>query len=363
MGLILRRIADQVVDKCLRIRSGDMVTINAWHHMVELAEEIAFKCYSVGAVPLITLMTDNLWYRLMSNVDPVNLSKTPVHVLRMLEGETVCINIHGPETPPSLRNLRPENLEALRRAYEPIGKREKELRIRVADIFLGKVTPQRAKIYGLDYEWWSRMIMNSLMTDYERIKEVGGRIGNILERGHTIEIIADGTNLTAQIYGREVYIDDGVIDEMDIEEGRNFTMLPTGKLEIAPLEESAEGVVSFDLPIFSLGKRIDGLVWKFQNGKLVEFSSKRGIDVFKRIYESMSGDKDVIGRIIIGLNPEIKPHGIFDSLIRGSVSIGIGFNEDLGGKNKGSSYFFGTVFRPTVKIDGKTIIKNGEFVI
>lgn len=57
---IIEKIAKQIVDNCLRIRSGDMVTINTWHHMIELAEEIAFRCYYVGAIPLITLMTDNL---------------------------------------------------------------------------------------------------------------------------------------------------------------------------------------------------------------------------------------------------------------------------------------------------------------
>jgi len=37
-----------------------MVTINTWHHTIDLAEELAFECYKVGAVPLITLMADNL---------------------------------------------------------------------------------------------------------------------------------------------------------------------------------------------------------------------------------------------------------------------------------------------------------------
>jgi len=357
---IIEKIAKQIVDNCLRIRSGDMVTINTWHHMIELAEEIAFRCYYVGAIPLITLMTDNLWYRLMSDISENILSRTPAHVLKMIEAETVCINIHGPESPPSLMNLKPRNLEAIRRAYEPIGKREKELGVRVADIFLGKVTPQRAKIYGLEYNWWREIIIKSLMTDYDRIKKIGERIGIALEKGSEVEIIANNTSFTAELGGRETYIDDGIIDEMDIEKKRLYTMLPAGKIEIAPLETSANGKVSFDLPIFSLGKRIKKLVWEFQDGKLTAFHAKENLDIFKRIYENMSGDKNRIGRIIIGLNPEIKPHGIFDSLILGSVSIGIGFNEEIGGKNKGTSCFFGTISKPTVKIDNKIIIKNGK---
>jgi len=331
--------------------------------MIDLAEEIAFRCYSVGAVPLITLMTDTLWYRLLNDVNVDNLSKTPTHVLKMLEEETVCINIHGPEEPPSLKSLRPESLEAIRQAYEPIGRREKELKVRVADIFLGKVTPQRAKVYGLDYHWWKEMIINSLLTDYRRIKETGEKISDVLGEGNRIQIISSNTNFTAEIGGREVYVDDGIIDDADVEKGRVFTMLPTGKVEIAPLESSADGVVSFDLPILSLGKRINGLVWRFHDGKLTDFSSETNLDVFIRIYESMSGDKDRIGRVIIGLNPEMKPHGIFDSLICGAISIGIGFNEDLGGKNRCTSYFFGTILRPTVKVDDRIIIKNGKLTL
>jgi len=49
-----------IVRNCLRVRENDMVTINTWHHTIDLAEELAFECYKVGAVPLITLMADNL---------------------------------------------------------------------------------------------------------------------------------------------------------------------------------------------------------------------------------------------------------------------------------------------------------------
>ncbi|MCS7364887.1 MAG: hypothetical protein NDF54_05555, partial [archaeon GB-1867-035] len=44
------------------------------------------------------------------------------HILKSLEGETVCINIHGPEKPPTPGKIKPENMEAIRKAFKPIRK-------------------------------------------------------------------------------------------------------------------------------------------------------------------------------------------------------------------------------------------------
>jgi len=360
---IFRNIARQIISTCLKVKRGDMVTINSWHHMMNLAEELALISYQVGAIPIITYMSDRIWYEIMNELDQQTLSQTPKHLLKMVEGETICINIHGPEDPLSTRKLKSDNLKAIRKAYQPIIDKERDLRVKVADIYLGKVTKKRAKIYGLDYDWWFQMILNSLMVDYNEIKTLGYRIAEIISRGKRLEIIAEDTYLTADIGDRPIYIDDGVIDEKDIKDGRTTTMLPTGKLEFAPIEISVEGSVKFDLPILALGKKINALSWEIRRGKLVKFNAEENLDIFKSIYESMTGDKSMIGRIIIGLNPGIEPDGVFDSLIQGAVSIGIGYNMDIGGKNKGNSYYFGTLSKPTINIDGETIISNGKMFL
>jgi len=76
-----------------------------------------------------------------------------------------------------------------------------------------------------------------------------------------------------------------------------------------------------------------------------------------------TGDKDKIGWLGIGLNPKAQLGFIDNSIVLGSVTVGIGFNKELGGTNE-SDYALGvTVARPTVKLDGKTIIKQGKLTL
>ena len=76
---VLKKVAWQIVRNCLRVRENDMVTLNTWHHTIDLAEEIAFGYYKVGTVPLVTLMTNNLWYRIMNELPAENLVETLLH--------------------------------------------------------------------------------------------------------------------------------------------------------------------------------------------------------------------------------------------------------------------------------------------
>jgi len=77
---VLKKVAWQIVRNCLRVRENDMVTLNTWHHTIDLAEEIAFGYYKVGTVPLVTLMTNNLLYRRIMNELPAeNLAETLLH--------------------------------------------------------------------------------------------------------------------------------------------------------------------------------------------------------------------------------------------------------------------------------------------
>ena len=360
---ILEKIAKKIVRDCLRIKKNDMVTINTWHHTIDLAEVLAFECYKVGAIPLITLMTDNLWYRIMSEVPSKNLTKTPLHVLKSLEGQTVCINIHGPEKPPSPDRGWAPNMDAIRRAYEPIGERERELKIRVADVYLGKITPQRAKIYGFNYEKWRTMILEALAVSYGEIRDLGMKIAKILEKAREVRITSNvGTNIKFRINGRRPKIDDGVIDDRDIELGDTFTMLPSGMVEIAPIEDTANGTVIFDGPHPLMGKYIKNMRWVFREGRLVDIDAEENLEIFKEIYKAIAGDRDRIGRFIIGLNSAIKPYGIFTSLALGTVSIGIGYNEDLGGKNKATAWHGAAILEPTVEIDGKILLKKGKLL-
>ena len=89
--------------------------------------------------------------------------------------------------------------------------------------------------------------------------------------------------------------------------------------------------------------------------------AKRNFEVISKLFEKASGDRDKIGYIQIGLNPKAQYGYLMDYIVEGAVQIGIGDNEYIGGKNNSSFGLAATLGKATLKLDGKTLIKNGRF--
>jgi hypothetical protein len=76
-----------------------------------------------------------------------------------------------------------------------------------------------------------------------------------------------------------------------------------------------------------------------------------------------TGDKDKIGWLTFGLNPKAKLGFLRNSIVLGTVTVGVGYNKELGGKNDSDFALSVTVAKPTVKVDGNKIINQGRLVI
>nr|MDO8134080.1 hypothetical protein [Candidatus Njordarchaeum guaymaensis] len=54
---------------------------------------------------------------------------------------------------------------------------------------------------------------------------------------------------------------------------------------------------------------------------------------------------------------------LYNPIVLGTATIGIGDNRELGGENESSWMFNVTVSKPTVKLDGKPLVKKGKFTV
>ncbi len=71
-----------------------------------------------------------------------------------MESATVWIGIGGPEDPTKFREVPSSRLEPFFEGDKPLVDKTIERKIRVLQVLLGDVTPQRAKAYGFDYARW-----------------------------------------------------------------------------------------------------------------------------------------------------------------------------------------------------------------
>lgn len=356
-------LARSIVDDCLQITEKDNVVINLSPHNLPLAEEIADECFRKGADVIMSLYTDKFFTSQYDRLSEESLRRPSAYCRGLTEISTAEIFMAPTYDPSILRKIDPKKLAALNEgendAHFPLST---ERRIRTLTVGLALVTKPRARTYGFNYAKWNRMMQAASSVDYGKLAKVGRALREKLSGATHFTITGPGgTDLSFDIPGRKWYLSDGVVDREDVENEDLNDQLPAGNLNAAPLEDSANGRITFNAGTPIMGTFAKGLQLGFENGKVVSFRGNASTAGVKKNFGSGTGDKDRIAYFGIGFNPKAQTGYIVNNVAYGAVSVGIGGNEFMGGKNKPGFFHLDTVVGATVTADGKTILQKGKF--
>jgi len=357
------KIARSVVRDCLCICEGDSVLISTWQHMLSLANSIALECRKIGAKTLMSLHTDDTFYGSLMQEPIESLKKPNKMSLGLWDCITANIDVSGPANPLKMRKVPPERWAAMAQGDKPYFDRIVAKKKRSVFIMLGHVTPERAQTYGFNFKRWQKSMMDSIAVSYSALTRFGKKVKAKLEKAKEVQIMSKGAKLTFQLEGRLAHVYDGVVDEEDMKMGSYDAVLPAGYVSVAPTETSVKGTVQFDLPVPQVGLMVQGLKWSFKGGKLTTYDAAKNIRTPKEWWQKAHGDKDKLGTLTFGINPKAKYGFLNNSAVLGAVSIAIGDNRYIGGKNNSDYFFEATLGKATVKLDKKTFVRRGKFII
>ena len=198
-----------------------------------------------------------------------------------------------------------------------------------------------------------------LSADYEQIAAFTMSLAERLRGSSTARVTTPlGTDLRMSIAGREWKTDTGMLRGQGV-----FGNLPAGEIYIAPIEDSAEGVLVVD-------KSLPGLLLseparlRFEKGRVTQIEGGAGAEYLQKAIAQHGDATRVIAELGMGTNPLARLQGIIitDEKALGTIHVAIGRNDFIGGKNMSTTHIDGVVGQPTVEIDGKTLIENGEFL-
>lgn len=357
-------LASSVVNDCLRITEKDNVTVFLYPHNLPLAEDVAEECFRKGADVLLNLYTDKYLVSYHDLLSVESLRRPSVFCRALTESSTAEIWMGGTYDPAVLRKIAPEkNAAAGEGEYKAHYPLSIENKVRSISIGLALVTKPRAKAYGFNYERWKRMMRAASAVDYSKLARTGKALMDSLRDAKSIIVTGPGgTKLGFDVSGRRWRLSDGVIDEEDMHNEDFGDEIPAGSLYVAPLEDSARGTVRFNTGTPVMGTNVTGLHLSFKDGRVTRFTGDRSTARLEKYWKSGTGDKDRIGYFGIGFNPRAETGFTVNSVANGAVSIGIGGNEDIGGKNKPGFFHIGTLTGATVEADGRTVLRRGRIV-
>ena len=172
-----------------------------------------------------------------------------------------------------------------------------------------------------------------------------------------VRLRGPGTDLTLSVAGRQFLAADGQ---------RN---MPDGELFTGPVEDSADGVVAFDLPTSFGGREVAGVRLRFEAGLVVDASADRGEPLLHQMLDSDPGARR-LGELGIGTNYGIQRGTrsiLFDEKIGGTVHLALGRSyPETGGVNESSLHWdliCDLRSGGSVTLDGEDLQRDGRFVI
>ncbi len=323
-------LARQVVLTSLRLGWKDVFEIYTYIQTIPLAEALALEARRVGSDTHLTLMTDDLWFTSMQELSTKWLSAPSPIEHAIAEAETAHIYLGGPSDARRMRDIPPEKFEANEmgnvRQHEP----RRQRRVRDIDLSIGRITPERAETYGLDYEAWYRSYHDALAVDLKEVQRAGSALARSLRGRKKVRIDSDaGTDLRFETKSIPGIVSDGIISPEDVRRGFVRTSLPAGRLEAAVRPESVNGEIRGTDPIPFAGRAIVRPWFRIRSGKIVESGAADHEALLHRVLKQSKGKSARIGYVTIGLNPVANPCMLDNSIVKDDVGIGLGPHPQL----------------------------------
>lgn len=338
-------LAKRVVQESLALGWNDSLEIYSYIPTIPLAEALSLEARRMGSDTHITLMTDDLWFTSMQELS-IRWLRTPSQVeIGINKAITAYVYLGGPRDARRMQTIPPEKFTANSiggfKQDAPMGKR----RVRTIDLPIGRVCPERAEAYELDYDRWKKSYNAALAIDLTEIQERGAEWTRKLRGRKKIRITSNaGTDLVVETKPIEPMVEDGIISKADVRRGFISCTLPAGKIVCAIMPNSAQGNVRFTDPVFMMGRSVRGLSLSFKAGRLANWDADQNKELLTSDLNKGGPSKNRIEWLSIGLNSFAEPCMLDNSIVKDDVGIGLGPHPVLErSKMTSAPYFEGTI--------------------
>lgn len=351
------RIAQKIIQDSLRVRPGEHGVLSVRSDAVSYAEMIAAAIFRAGGTVTVLLQSDEVKYHQLMDtpLEQLPLPWQPNEAAIYASDFNIAIGLNDAE-PERFHDIPAEREHAFNRRRNS---RSHAIYREGGPRWVGTDYPTRYIAQSLNVPW-NRLFetfWRAMDVDYERLYAQAAALGERLGRGEQYRITSPrGTDLRFRRGERRIFRDDGRVVDIG--------NLPAGEVTFSPIEESVEGRFVADESHFR-GQRVDGLTLHFEGGVGTPQGATRGFELFMEQWEAATGEKDRLGEVGIGINPELTSsvgYELTDQKVYGLVHLTLGENEITGGENRGTLRWTSLVQQATFYVDDEPVLERGRFV-
>ncbi|MBD0347821.1 MAG: aminopeptidase [Thermoleophilia bacterium] len=349
-----------MVDTCVGVQPGWQVLVAGGVLARPLFDEITRQIARRGAYALLRVGWGGsitgptfAWAR----EAPMELLERPAPLdVKVFEEADAFIAVEAPENTRNALALDQERLTTLQVGVRPALER----------VYRGDVpwtggqfpTPALAQEAGMATDDFADFLYGACLLDWDAERARMQRYADRFDGAEQVRIVGAETDLTLSIAGRAMAVDAG---------GRN---LPGGEFFTSPVEDSAEGTITFaEFPAVYLGRECRRIRLRFESGQVVEASAEVEDDFLVQMLDTDDGARR-LGELGIGCNPRITRHmrnTLFDEKIDGTIHLALGNGiREVGGTNQSAIHW--DIVKDLreggrIELDGEVVQQDGQWNI
>lgn len=361
---LIDKFGKLIVNYCANIKPKDEVYITTTVASIEAARSIYKHSIINGGYPRVVINDDYMtefYYRYSSEELLSYYSHIDEYIMSNID---VMIKIIAPLHTKPLISIDPSKIakreKATKKLSEIFMRRDSEGSLRwVVTIFPTLASAQEAGLSPID---WEELVYEALklklddpIKAWQTQAELQNKYIERLSKINEIRIVGPGTDLYLRLDGRKWINDDGKNN------------MPGGEIFTAPIEDSIEGKILFDIPSLWRGVEIKNVKLVFRKGVVIDYEAETSKDLLEKILHVDEGAKRV-GEFAFGLNYDIKRPSkviLLDEKIGGTIHMALGSAYlSTGGTNTSSIHWdmIKDMKNSLIYGDGEIIYKNGVFL-
>lgn len=354
----LNTLAQNLVSYSINCQPGDHVLIEMSGSERELVKSIIEQVYAKGGYPHVNLIDHSVQRVLLQGADEEAIRAWASQDLSRMKQMQAYIGVRAGGNVNELSDVPSKQMSMYDRLYRnPV---HSEQRVKHTKwVVLRYPNDSMAQLAQMSTEAFEDFYFQVCNLDYAHMSKEMDHLVAYMEKTDKVRILSPGTDLTFSIKGIPAIKCDGKLN------------IPDGEVFTAPVRESVEGVITYNVPSVYNGTTFEHVRLRFEQGKIVEATSSDT----KRLNEILDQDEGAryIGEFSLGFNPFIQhpmKDILFDEKIDGSLHFtpGQAYEEADNGNRSSVHWDLVLIQRPEygggeVYFDDKLIRKDGKFVI
>ena len=360
MGAVDPRVTEYarlIVERSLGVQPRWQILIRTQPEAEPLIEELIRMIAARGAYPLVRMNftlfpLDEPWAaeaprELVGEIAPIDLYACDHMDAR--------ITVEAPDNTRGAAEVGAERRALMKQAAAPFFRRTIADEIPWVGCYFP--TDALAQEAGMPLAAYEDFVYGACLRDWDAESRGMHHLLARFDAADDVRIVGPETDLRLSLAGRTGQVDDGRVN------------LPGGEFFFAPVEDSAEGTIYFDVPTAFEAAPVSGIRLTFRKGRVEEATAEQGEADLLAALDIDRGAR-FLGELGIGCNTAItRPMRsiLYDEKMAGSIHLAVGAGyPKVGGKNRSSLHW--DLVKDLraggrIELDGELVQENGTWLI